>query len=303
MSPSTPRAPKLPIAVGRAAPPLAPTDDRRESAERPPGAPTVKPAAPASSRRREVGVALGPSTSARQSSQPSRPSRLKDVTGSEGMSLTKPTSLSALAKESLRARIISGEMRANHIYSVPSLAAAFGVSATPVREALLELASEGLMEAVPNQGFRVVQLSEKDLDHIFEIRVMLEVPGLVQVARGGLSPADLRRYAGLAAEIERYAAAGETVGYLRADRAFHLGLLAMLGNERLVSMVAELRDQARLYGLGLLIERGELLDSAREHSQVVDAVARHDLEAVESLTRYHMEHTRGIWAQATEGTT
>jgi DNA-binding GntR family transcriptional regulator len=219
----------------------------------------------------------------------------------DGMSLTKPASLSGLAKESLRARIITGEISAGKIYSVPSLAAAFGVSATPVREALVELASDGLVEVVPNQGFRVVELSEEDLDHIFQVRLMLEVPGLVEVARLSLGPDELAEFVGLAQDIERFAAQGDTVGYLGADRAFHLGLLSKLGNGRLVAIVTQLRDQARLYGLRLLIERGELMDSAHEHSKLVEAILRRDLKAVRTMSRYHMEHTRGIWAHANEG--
>lgn len=217
------------------------------------------------------------------------------------MSLAKPASLSELAKGSLRARIITGEIAAGKIYSVPSLAAAFGVSATPVREALVELASDGLVEVVANQGFRVVELSKEDLDHIFQVRVMLEVPAMVEVARSSPSSAELSEYARLAQDIERFAGEGESVGYLGADRAFHLGLISKLGNERLVQIVAELRDQARLYGLRLLIERGELMDSAHEHAELVDAISRRDLKAVRTISRYHIEHTRDIWAHANEG--
>src|SRR5688572_32330171 len=63
----------------------------------------------------------------------------------------------------LRAALVSGEMRPGVLYSAPTLAEKFGVSATPVREAMLDLASEGLVEAVRNKGFRVTELTEQDL--------------------------------------------------------------------------------------------------------------------------------------------
>jgi DNA-binding GntR family transcriptional regulator len=214
--------------------------------------------------------------------------------------LSKSSSLSALAKEALRARIITGEIEADQIYSVPSLAAAFKVSATPVREAMVELVSEGLVEVVPNQGFRVVHLTDHDLDEIFQIRLMLEVPAMVEVARGTISRSDSEHYTRLAEKIERCAEAEDEVGFLVADRSFHLGLLGTLHNERLVDIVSSLRDQARLYGVPDLAKRGELQQSAREHTDLIAAITSHDPIAVARLAHHHIEHTRGIWANVTE---
>lgn len=225
------------------------------------------------------------------------PMKLKS---SRGRVLVKPSSLSAQAKEVLRARIITGEIGADEIYSIPSLAAAFGVSATPIREAMVELVSDGLLEVVPNQGYRVVQLSDHDLDEIFQLRLMLEVPAMSEVSRQSLAPREVKKYLVLARQIEESAETDDEVGFLRTDRAFHLGLLGCLGNVRLVDVVSRLRDQARLYGVPALAKRGELLDSAREHRKIVDAVVAHDHGLVESLTRHHIQHTRGIWANAAE---
>ncbi len=93
---------------------------------------------------------------------------------------------------------------------------------------------------------------------------------------------------------------GDTVGFLAADRDFHLGLLGVLGNSRLVEIVSRLRDQARLYGLPMLAQRGELRESAREHRQLVDAICRQDAAAVAVIATHHLEHTRGIWAGIAE---
>ncbi|MGN6600433.1 MAG: GntR family transcriptional regulator, partial [Actinomycetes bacterium] len=85
-------------------------------------------------------------------------------------------SLRERAADALRAALVAGEMRPGVTYSAPSLAAQFGVSATPVREAMLGLAKEGLVEAVRNKGFRVTELSDRDLDEITELRSLVEVP-------------------------------------------------------------------------------------------------------------------------------
>jgi DNA-binding GntR family transcriptional regulator len=216
--------------------------------------------------------------------------------GSPGGDLVRPSTLSSLAKEAIRTRIVTGEFAAGEIYSAPALAALLGVSATPIREAMLELTNDGLVEAVPNRGFRVVELPQHELDEIFEVRLMLEVPGTVQAARGELAAGDRERLLELVEEIEKRAEDGDTVGFLAADRDFHLGLLATVGNSRLVDIVSRLRDQARLYGLPVLAQRGELRESAREHRELLEAVSRQDTGAAAALMTHHLEHTRGIWA-------
>ena len=84
--------------------------------------------------------------------------------------------------DALRAALIAGELRPGEVYSAPALAARFGVSATPVREAMLDLAKEGLVDAVPNKGFRVTAVSEKQLDEYTHIRSLIEIPTTVALA-------------------------------------------------------------------------------------------------------------------------
>jgi DNA-binding GntR family transcriptional regulator len=220
--------------------------------------------------------------------------------GLAGQDLVRPSTLSSLAKESIRMRIVTGEIASGEIYSAPALAAVLGVSATPIREAMLELTADGLVEAVPNRGFRVVELSQHDLDEIFELRLMLEVPAAEESARRGISTDDQARFLELAELIEKRAQDGDTVGFLAADRDFHLGLIATLGNSRLVDIVSRLRDQARLYGLPMLAQRGELRESAREHRELLEAICCQDATAVAAVATHHMEHTRGIWAGVAE---
>src|SRR5438874_13256191 len=84
--------------------------------------------------------------------------------------------------DALRAALVAGEMRPGEVYSAPTLAARFGVSATPVREAMLDLAKEGLVDTVPNKGFRVTAVSEKQLDEYTHVRALIEIPTVVGLA-------------------------------------------------------------------------------------------------------------------------
>jgi DNA-binding GntR family transcriptional regulator len=209
------------------------------------------------------------------------------------------TSLRERVAESLRAALVSGRMVPGTTYSIPALAEQFGVSATPVREAMLDLVNEGIMSAVPNKGFRVVELSDAELDQITELRRLLEVPTVGELA-GAIDRAAIRRLRSLAAAVSDAARRGDVVGYVEADRELHLALLAEAGNPRLVEMVGRLRDQSRLYGLEQLAADGVLVDSAAEHIRLIDALESGDRRAAERVMAHHLDHVRGIWASRRE---
>ncbi|MEU9184292.1 GntR family transcriptional regulator [Streptomyces sp. NPDC048484] len=197
--------------------------------------------------------------------------------------------------DALRAALIAGELRPGEVHSVPALAARFGVSATPVREAMLDLAKEGLVDTVPNKGFRVTAVSEKQLDEYTHIRSLIEVPTTVGLATSA-DPAVLEALRPVAQEIVTAAAAGDLIAYVEADIRFHLGLLALAGNEHLVAVVGDLRKRSRLYGLHALVEAGRLEASAEEHLEILDALVARDQEAVRAVMTRHLGHVRGLWA-------
>ncbi|MFJ9949019.1 GntR family transcriptional regulator [Kitasatospora sp. NPDC091207] len=199
----------------------------------------------------------------------------------------------------LRAALISGELRPGVVYSAPALAADFGVSATPVREAMLDLAREGLVEAVRNKGFRVTELTERDLDDFTEIRALIEVPTIGRVARTATAE-QLEALRPQADEIVAAARKHDLIGYLEADRQFHLDLLGLAGNSRLVEVVGDLRKRSRLYGLNRLDERGELVSSAEEHLELLDLMLAGDAEAAEACMSRHLGHVRSLWAAGRE---
>ncbi len=195
----------------------------------------------------------------------------------------------------LRAAIISGEMAPGVLYSAPSLAARFGVSATPVREAMLDLVKENLVTIAPNKGFRVTEVDDAQLDEIAAIRKLLEPPVVRQVT-ARIPAEDFATLRRLAQDIVDWAQAGDLAAYTQADRTFHLRLLEYAGNARLVELVSDLRGQTRLLGLAALLENGELVDSAREHLTIVDLIEARDADAVEAFMRLHIDQVRGRWA-------
>lgn len=208
------------------------------------------------------------------------------------------TSLRERVSQALRAAIVSGEMEPGVVYSAPSLASRFGVSATPVREAMLDLVREGTVTIVPNKGFRVSEVDDASLDQLTQIRQLLEPPVVGRVTPH-VPAEDLPELREMAQRIVDGAAAGDLVAYTEADREFHLRLLAYDGNPRLVDLVAELRGQTRLLGLTGMLTSGVLAENAREHLELVDLVEARDAAGAEALMHAHIARTRTTWAGRT----
>lgn len=198
--------------------------------------------------------------------------------------------------DALRAALIAGELEPGEVYSAPGLAARFGVSATPVREAMLDLVREGLVDTVPNKGFRVTEVSERQLDEYTQIRELIEIPVLAGLARTA-ERGQLEALRPQAQEIVTAAARGDLIGYLEADRRFHLALLAMAGNEHLVAVVDDLRKRSRLFGLQELAAAGKLESSGQEHLELLDALIAGDEKAVRACMTRHLSHVRTLWAK------
>lgn len=211
------------------------------------------------------------------------------------MARLKVESLRGQAVAAIRAHIMTGKLVPGTLYSVSDLTEEFGASATPVREALLDVAHEGLVEIRRNRGFVVAVLSEHDLDEVFEIRMMLETPALARLA-GRITEEELSRARRFAEDAARSANDEDLVGFLAADRQFHLSLVGALGNHRLVDIVGRLRDQTRLYGLPRLAALRGLSGSVTEHFALLDGLAAGDRARIRIIMGRHLGHTRGIWA-------
>ena len=203
------------------------------------------------------------------------------------------------ARSSIRTAIVTGEISPGETYTIGELAGKLAVSATPVREAILDLANEGLVEVIPNRGFRVPELSDQDLDELFQLRLLLEGGALESLA-SSITTSQLNEFRNQANVTIASAAAGDLPAFLAADRDFHLGLLEAMGNHRLVELVGRLRDQTRLYGLPALALQGNLGSAANEHLEILEALGTKQVDRIRRATTNHLRHTRGLWAGQSE---
>ncbi|WP_326700722.1 GntR family transcriptional regulator [Streptomyces sp. NBC_01754] len=197
--------------------------------------------------------------------------------------------------EALRAALAGGELAPGQVYSAPALAARFGVSATPVREAMQQLAVEGAVEVVPNRGFRVSERGPRELAQLAEVRALIEVPVILRLARtvpaGRWNP--LRP---LAEATVVAAATGDPASYAESDRAFHRAVLALSGNEQLVEVAGDLHRRSQwplVSGPGPTCRRADLSADASEHIALLDAFIARDPDAVRRVVRAHFQDASG----------
>ncbi len=200
----------------------------------------------------------------------------------------------------LRHALVAGDLEPGQVLSAPALASEFGVSATPVREAMLDLATEGHVAPIRYKGYRVVEVSEETRRQIVQLRGLIEVPLMAQVARSGVDQGLLDASTDLAERSVEAAGAGDLVEFIRLDMELHLGLLAAAGNDVAVRHVRSLRSMTRLTGLKHLAAEGRLVDTAREHVEMIRAVADRDGDRMKTLMRDHLGHVAGVWAGASE---
>jgi DNA-binding GntR family transcriptional regulator len=203
----------------------------------------------------------------------------------------------ARVERALGARIAAGVVPAGTLLTVPLLAEEFGVSATPVREAVLELQRRGFVEPARNRGFVVTPVDAAHGEHVAAVRELLEPPAMRALAATRSDLAEAREGS---RRIAVAAAAGDLEAYLEEDRRFHLGLTALTGNPMLTAVVDDLRRRTRLPGLTALVGSQELAASAAEHDELLDAIAAGDGDAAEAVMRRHIGHTTGWWAGAPE---
>jgi len=196
----------------------------------------------------------------------------------------------------LRAAVLAGDMKMGEIYSAPMLAARFGVSATPVREAMIDLAKEGIIEAVRNKGFRVAQPSVKELQQMMDVRLLLEVPTIRNLAKTGFTGEQRAAASSFAEASLESAQHSDLMSHVMADIRFHLYLLSISGNDQIVEIVRVLRSRSRPYGLQSSSKRAFLLESAREHIELVKLIGNRQSTQAADLMEAHIRRARHEWS-------
>lgn len=174
--------------------------------------------------------------------------------------------------ERLKTEILENRMHPGAHVTEPELAERLGVSRTPVREALIRLQGEGLVEIVPRHGVRVPLISADDMREIYEILTNLEPAAAAQLARRRPGRAELIGLEQATENMETALEEDELDAWAAADDQFHRTLLNLHGNRRLAGFVGVLLDQSHRARMMTLCLREKPEKSTAEHRSVMDHI-------------------------------
>jgi DNA-binding GntR family transcriptional regulator len=204
-----------------------------------------------------------------------------------------PRALYQAVAERLRQQIFARELEPGAWIDEMKLCAQWGISRTPLREALKVLAVEGLVTMKVRRGAYVTEMSRDDVAQVYHLLALLESDAAAQVAAHGTAAARARLRA-LHEALEQQV--DERDAFFAANERFHLALLDEAGNRWATQVAADLRKVMKLNRHHSLFRQGRLADSLAEHRAMMDAIAHGQAEAARALMQEHF--ARGLEAAA-----
>ncbi len=205
--------------------------------------------------------------------------------------MTRADTLATQAYQAIRLALLHGQLRPDLFYSENSVALMLGISRTPAREALRQLETEGLIEVLPQRGFRVRRISAPELVEFYELRGMLEA----YVVRTLCHRIDERLTRSLRHILERQQlAADDVTEFIGLDEEFHLSMARMAGLQRTARIVASLRGVLWLMGTRIVDNPSRRTDVIGEHEAIVAALERRDEQAASDAVTRHIRATAQV---------
>lgn len=190
-------------------------------------------------------------------------------------------------RDTLEEDILTGRLSPGERLEEQALAARFGVSRTPIREALFQLSASGLVEQKPRRGAVVAEIGPRRLLEMFEVMAELEALAARHAARRGAED-DIAALAALHGQAEAMAAAGDADGYYYLNERFHGTIRALSRNAFLAEQADALHKRLKPYRRLQLRARGRLRASLAEHADIVAALEAGDAERAGAAMRRHV---------------
>jgi DNA-binding GntR family transcriptional regulator len=202
-------------------------------------------------------------------------------------------SLTSQVHRMLRQAIIVGELSPGSLHSVAKLADRLEVSRSPVREALITLADQGMVAFERNRGVRILQTTAHDLEEIITLRLLLEVPATYRAAEI-VSAEDLDRLRTALGKLDDFTGAETMAAHQEMDSGFHRVILEAAGNDRLVDIVNNLWSQQKMRGVSAIGRDRALADVHREHQQILERMEARDPHGAAAAMREHLARSAAL---------
>lgn len=210
----------------------------------------------------------------------------------------QPLALYQQVAERLRQRIFSHELEPGAWIDERALAEQYGISRTPLREALKVLAAEGLVTLKPRRGCYVNEISDRDLDEVFAVLALLEGQCTADCAERA-TPAQLAQLQQIHEALETAAREQDIEAYFAANQAFHRLVQEVADNHWLRQVIRDLRKVVKLSRHDSLCSDGRLQQSLEEHRHILAALLARDPTAAAAHMRTHISSARKALARMT----
>ena len=203
------------------------------------------------------------------------------------MTRITPTALYQEVAERLRQRIFAHELTPGTWIDEQKLAEQYGISRTPLREALKVLASEGMVDLKPRRGCYVTEISRQDLDDLFPLIALLEGRCAADAVKRA-KPAEINELKVIHERLEAAARDGRMDAFFEANQEFHRRIQELANNRWLLSVIQDLRKVLKLSRMHSLSLDGRLQQSLDEHRGILAAIEAGDAAKAEKLMHDHL---------------
>jgi len=204
--------------------------------------------------------------------------------------IKQPESLSKMAYEAIRQSILSGQWLVGELYNEKAIAADLGISRTPVREALLELASQDLIIFMPRRGLMLNRFTRSDVDEIFELRKAIELASVEKLANISPIP-DLLAIEESLLKQRKAEKQKDYIAFMDADRMFHTSFSTLTGNQRIISILKNIRDMIHVMGVNALSLKGRAVKVIEEHQVIFKTVKEGNAKEARRAMAYHLDQS------------
>jgi DNA-binding GntR family transcriptional regulator len=216
------------------------------------------------------------------------------------MTRISQTALYLEVAERLRQLIFGHEMMPGAWIDEQRLAEQYGISRTPLREALKVLAAEGLVELKPRRGCYVTEISPRDMDDLFPLIALLEGRCAAEAARRA-GAEDIRQLRTIHETLESSARESRINAFFEANQEFHKRIQELADNRWLLSVIQDLRKVLKLCRMHSLSREGRLQQSLEEHRAILAALEAGDAASAEKLMHDHLLSGREALAKMHQG--
>jgi DNA-binding GntR family transcriptional regulator len=223
----------------------------------------------------------------------------KGVDEEQRMKIERPKSLTELVVNELRARIVDGRLRLGAALSENALAAELGLSKTPVREALLQLKLERLVEVLPQRGTYVFRLAADQVILISELREILEIAAVAAAIERN-HPELVKRMSVLFEGMKAAYDGGDNVDYRTLDGQYHQAIIDLCGNPYIGDAYSQIGFRIQALRSRLSIEATLNRLSMKDHREMLKLIKAREVKPLQTLLRAHIHQTKQSYLDVLE---